>query len=514
MKKLSVLLFLILLAGGFIFAQNQKDALRYSQNFYGGTARGLSMGGAFTALGGDFSSLSYNPAGIAVYRTTELTVTPSFLISNTETNPLPNSALTSVKGLDTEYNFNLNNLGVVASYRSDNDEEWANINFAVGYNQKNNFNRNLVIEGLNTESSLIDYYTDDSQGINPADLWAYRERLAFDAYLLDTIAGSNYQYVNALPNDFPIDLTQRKTLKSEGYMGEYVFSFGANYAHKLFIGATFGIQAVRYEETAYHYEENNTLHQDYYEFSSFTYQEHLITRGTGFNFKFGLIYKPLYWLRIGGAIHTPTFFSLEDDYMTEMTANVHYVDDFGNEPIGPGYQNHDAQPTDVDGNYIGPLLYEYDLTTPMRAMGGIAFVIKKHGLISVDYEHIDYSKARLGAVDYDFHDENSAIQEQLTSTNNIRVGGEFKAGVFSLRGGYARYGNPYSSNSLFSDVMRSAISGGVGINSGKFYIDLAYVYNMYTKTNFLYDVYSDQKVVGADIDYTNSNMYLTFGIRF
>ena len=45
-------------------AQNETDALRYSQNFFGGTARSTAMGGAFGALGGDFSSASLLPAGI------------------------------------------------------------------------------------------------------------------------------------------------------------------------------------------------------------------------------------------------------------------------------------------------------------------------------------------------------------------------------------------------------------------------------------------------------------------
>ena len=44
--------------------------------FYGGTARFMSMGGAFTALGGDISTLSQNPAGIGVFRASEMSVTP------------------------------------------------------------------------------------------------------------------------------------------------------------------------------------------------------------------------------------------------------------------------------------------------------------------------------------------------------------------------------------------------------------------------------------------------------
>ena len=83
MKKI-----LILITGGMlglspVFSQNEIDALRYSQHQYGGTARFRSMAGAFGALGGDFSVLSLNPAGIGIYRKSEFTFTPSFFSQKT-----------------------------------------------------------------------------------------------------------------------------------------------------------------------------------------------------------------------------------------------------------------------------------------------------------------------------------------------------------------------------------------------------------------------------------------------
>ncbi|MBK7668088.1 MAG: hypothetical protein IPJ32_12590 [Sphingobacteriaceae bacterium] len=58
------------------------DALRYSQTGVGGTARFISMGGAFGALGGNTSCLSYNPAGIGIYRKGELNITPGVNFSS------------------------------------------------------------------------------------------------------------------------------------------------------------------------------------------------------------------------------------------------------------------------------------------------------------------------------------------------------------------------------------------------------------------------------------------------
>jgi len=51
MKKSGILLILLLSIYSGAKAQNIDDALRYSQIFYSGSARFMSMGGAFTALG-------------------------------------------------------------------------------------------------------------------------------------------------------------------------------------------------------------------------------------------------------------------------------------------------------------------------------------------------------------------------------------------------------------------------------------------------------------------------------
>src|SRR5438046_2391525 len=77
LNKKNILALIIFVAGN-VSAQSDIDALRYSQNSLAGTARFVSMGGAFSALGGDFSTLSSNPAGIAVYRKSEFSISPSF----------------------------------------------------------------------------------------------------------------------------------------------------------------------------------------------------------------------------------------------------------------------------------------------------------------------------------------------------------------------------------------------------------------------------------------------------
>ncbi len=68
MKRTGLIILIVISISAGVYGQNVDDALRYSQIFYSGTARFNSMGGAFTALGGDISTLSQNPAGIGVFR--------------------------------------------------------------------------------------------------------------------------------------------------------------------------------------------------------------------------------------------------------------------------------------------------------------------------------------------------------------------------------------------------------------------------------------------------------------
>lgn len=492
MKKLINIITSFLLISVTAYSQNAVDALRYSQTFYGGTARAMSMGGAFGALGGDFSCLSYNPAGIAVYRHSEMTITPTFYYNKTNSSFLGNNMS------DYEYNFNFNNLGFVISCKTGEDKTgWVNTNFAFGYNRTNNFHRNIIIEGINQNSSMADYFVNRANGTNYEDLnigeSQFLELLAWETFLIDTIPGETNLYNTALTE---YGQMQRKSITSDGSMGEYVFSLGANYSHKFYLGATLGIQNLRYVENSTHTEidenDNDSI------FNSFSFHQHLKTRGTGFNFKFGAIFRPIDWLRIGAAIHTPTFYDLEDDYHSSIESS------FDN---GDEYNFKSPQ-----GNY------KYELTTPFKAMGSIGFVIYKTALIGIDYEFIDYSIARLRASDYDFIDENTSIGTSYRATNNIRAGFEYRFGPFSMRGGYALYGSPYETSQNAEsqtiggyDFYLVSYSAGFGIRDENFFFDLAYVYSKYGEKYYLYE---HPLLEPANINFNASKILTTFGIRF
>ena len=51
-----------------VISQNDIDAIRYSQTFFGGSSRSKAMAGSFGALGADGSCMAINPAGIGLYK--------------------------------------------------------------------------------------------------------------------------------------------------------------------------------------------------------------------------------------------------------------------------------------------------------------------------------------------------------------------------------------------------------------------------------------------------------------
>lgn len=483
----------ILLVGIFFslvaFSQNASDALRYSQTTLTGTARFSAMGGSFGALGGDFSSLSFNPAGIAVYRKSEFTFTPSVFTQTT------NSTYQNQTTTDDKYNFNFGNLGVVfAGPNPDEGSNWKSFAFGVGFNRLNNFSNNVSITGYNKTGSMLDLFVNEAGTSNHDDLDNFSAGLAYNAYLIEhDKTGAPYYHV--LPN---YGEKQQKNISTTGRIGETVISGGGNYMDKLYIGATLGIERIVYYENSSFRESLDDPNSSYYKFKYYQLNRDVTTGGTGINFKAGLIYRATDWLRLGGAIHTPTFYSLTDSYVYSI-----------NSAFGSGSKDtalwgtHSAK--SPDGSY------NYSLRTPFKAMGSVAFVLGKKGLINVDYEYVDYSSAKLSGDNNAFSDDNSTIRTQYVAANNIRIGAEYRFDPFSLRAGYGLYGNPYKNNGDLFNGARTNYSFGLGYRTNSFYLDAAYVLSFQKEGYYMYD---SNYVPVTEKDMKSSTFLLTAGFRF
>ena len=85
MKRIGIIMSVLGLCGGTACSQSQLDAFKYSQTELNGTARYLGMGGAFGALGGDISAMNTNPAGLAIYKSSEVVTTLSLSSASAKT---------------------------------------------------------------------------------------------------------------------------------------------------------------------------------------------------------------------------------------------------------------------------------------------------------------------------------------------------------------------------------------------------------------------------------------------
>ena len=492
MKKISSLILGLLSVFAVVTAQNVDDALRYSQSFYGGTARFMSMGGAFTALGGDISSLSQNPAGLGVFRSSELTITPQLFQTKTTAGFNGNYS-------DKLYNFNLNQAGIVSNLISNNNENGLiTLNIGYSFNKTNNLNQTILIRGVSNSSSMADYWAAQANGSTKSNLpdnaW-----MANHTWLIDTLSGSGTSYGTVFSNygDNPPSVygqTVQRIISNEGYTGEHAISIGGNYSNKIFFGATFGISTLRYTSHYEHLESTNQALPS--QFQNFTYTDHFEEKGTGYSLKLGVIIKPVEALRIGLAFHSPTWYRINDYAYSDLTSNF------------------------TDGGHyeasIDPLRFNYALATPFRVLSGVAFQIQKFALLSADYEFVDYSTAKFSETGdgYDYSVKNMAIRNSLKSASNVRLGAEFRLNKLYLRTGYGYYGKAFKSGEDNANLDYSSISFGAGFREQNISIDFAYTNFRYSQTYFLYPVDMGIDSAAANLNTIRNMFTLTLGYKF
>ncbi|MCK9424113.1 MAG: hypothetical protein M0Q38_16125 [Bacteroidales bacterium] len=487
MKRKIIIFILICCSVNLIIAQTAEDALRFSRIYYSGTARFNGLSGAFGAVGADFSTLATNPAGIGLYQASEMTFTIAPLTANST------SSYNGTNASADRVNFGLGDFGFVFNIKPNtkgNTGKLKSFNVGFGFNRQNDFNNQLFITGVNSRNSLMQSYVNElnANGTRPdfiREKYPFDIGLAYDANLVvyDSLSGKYFcdaKYGGVIQN---------KTINTYGSMNEIELSFGGNYNDQLYFGLTVGVPIIKYYETS-SYQEFRTK-DTIPNFISLNYRYNLQTQGTGINVKFGLIYRPAAWIRIGASIHTPTWYpNMHDEWFSSMQSNF-----------------TTTQWNSVVYSPIGN--YDYRLTTPFRAMGSVAFILGAYGLVSADYEYVNYSQASFNSSQDSYTDVNNEIKSTYKSWGNIRLGTEWRLGNFRLRGGFAYFSNPYATGSNNSE--RVQVSGGFGYRAKYFFADVTYVWSKMNQDYYLYD----RTMVNPSFNsmYTNT-VYTTIGLRF
>lgn len=516
-----------LLSGGAAFAQGELDAYRYSQTDLNGTARYLSMGGAFGALGGDISAMSSNPAGLGIYRSSEVVTTLSLSSIKTKSD---------WKGSKVDANktkFNFDNIAYVGYFPTGNDEGLVGWNVGFSYNRIKNFNRNYRLSGFQ-DYSLADYaaakasYVDtDKNGdwfgvaendmppfnqINSESNLAYNNlggvwlpALAYQSGMIgankkdanddmyhSTFAewdeANNTWYPDSRPDFSDLEVNER------GAIDQYDFSFATNISNLVFLGATVSVTDLNYRMSSryteeFDYTDGTTDH--------IFWDNELKTDGTGYSFNLGAIVRPSDYLRLGVAYNSPVWYKLTDTYFgSAETVNGNF---------DPAKANG-ATPSN-------PNPYtEYRLRTADKWIFSVAGIIGQTALISLDYELGNYKYMKLSDWDgYEFEDLNKKlIQKDFGLAHTIKLGAEVKVTPqFAVRAGANWRMSPMKKEfrdgafEVFPagtvahytlDKGTTSYSVGLGYRfTPNFYMDLACVYRQYKE-----DAYTFSKVIVED----------------
>lgn len=528
MKHVSLLLLTAALTFGAAQAQNEMDAYRYSKNDLTGTARSVSMGGAFGALGGDISGVSINPAGIGVYQTSEIVTTLNFQNSKVQTE------MNAGKVDESKFKVNFDNLAFVSVFPIFDNDVVRSINIGFSYNRLKNFDRkyNAVGNMSSTEYDMAAYMAQRAnyigkpssaialgdEGNDWRDIWRNQDWLsvlAFNGHLIGE--GQNGAYVPSLP----VATYSDPYVEEKGSMSTYDFNVGTTFSDIISVGATLSLTDINYRLYSSYIEGYGDNDRN---LRKFDLQNWMRTDGTGWQVTAGVIVKPIQELRIGVAYHSPTWYNMTDYFAADL--NLDY-NNGTNEFVSSFYNPATDSSEDA--------IYDYKMRTPDKWTLSLAGVIGGKAIISADYELTNYANNmklfddRGNALATGTGDPNAYIKNDFRNASTVRIGAEYRiTDQFSARVGYSWMQSPFKNEVIdfpgdhevvtdsraatqyVLDGTTNYFTYGMGYRfSRHFYTDIAFV--MKSQKDDLY------AFTGADKTTFKTNNFqglLTLGYRF
>ncbi len=366
------------------FSQSAMDGFRFSQPDIKGTARFMGMGGAFGALGADLTTFSYNPAGIGVYRSSDIGFTLNLDCQSSS------ATADGLKTNDTSTKFLLNNIGGVATFRL-NNSVMPNFNIGFTYNKSVSFNsttrgtipqlRNSITNYMAGVANSNELTVGDVESTNTFDPY-YPNDGGISAPWIDVLGYDSYFITPTGDPDYPTWEGQFGEGTSgqgqfneiiEGAVNEYNIALGGNFANIVYWGMDFGIVNLDYSLYSRWGEKMQNAYIDTGSgvvkrmSSNIALDNNYWASGNGFNYKLGVIVKPIQELRLGFAFHTPTWYSITENYY----AQTGFVYDDVTRVTSA------QTPTGDNG---------YNFRTPWRFIASVAGVIGGRFIISADYD--------------------------------------------------------------------------------------------------------------------------------
>jgi len=497
MKNISLII-LLLLQVSLVKAQNITDAVRYSSDNLDGTARFISMGGAFGALGGDLSAIKLNPASSSVFLTNQAALTLNLAAYKNETDYMEGHNSYRNNDLD------LSQAGMVFVYNNQNENATVSrLSFGITYDRINNFRNRYKAVGRSNET-VSDMFLSFAQGV-PLDLFTPRSGeglsglydylgyanegfnnnrlqtayLGYEGYLFDAEdpddMGNTSYTSNVSGNTFDHFYENYE----KGTNGKVSFNGGIAFQDRFYLGLNLNSHIIDFRQNTFINESipGSSLIQE------INFGNYLDTRGSGFSMQIGGIARVGNMVRVGLSYESPTWFRISEE--TNQILRT-YHSEFGEVIVNPRVTN------------IYP---SYSLRTPGRVNASVATIFGVSGLLSFDYSYKDFSNTKFTSSG--FGSANREISDRLRAVSTFRAGGEYRIKNFSVRGGFRYEESPYKDNSIGN---LRGYSAGLGYNFGGFQIDLAYDWH---KRNYNNDLLNTGFSNRAAVKNTMSNYVLT-----
>ncbi|MFQ3341017.1 MAG: hypothetical protein ACI9TK_000672 [Flavobacteriaceae bacterium] len=462
------LLFGILLITQNTVAQNINDISRFLSTDLNGSARHTSMAGAFGALGGDLTSISYNPASSSVFLNSE------FGASINYKNKRTNGTYFGTSEIRENDAISLDHFGAVFVFNNNNIESpWSRISLGINFHKIVTYDQNAFLGG-NSSNGIDKYFEYYAEGLAFENLPVYEGEsvsgiyrtlgeengfaaqqafLGYQSYIINPFSfedGNTQYYSNVDYNQ----VNHQLTLKNEGWHRKTSFNFSGLYKNKLHVGINLNSHNLNYISNQKFFETDQALNSNTY---NINFKNNLTSLGKGFSTQIGGILR-LNNIRLGATYDSPQWLTIRDE--TSQSINAFHFEDGStvNELIDPNITN----------------IYEfYKLKIPSKTTLSFAYVFGNKGVVSVDYSSQNAGNTMLNdeyGSDY-LNTISSKVDSEFGSINSIKIGGEYRLKDISLRAGLLSRNTAYK-NSTADDL---ALTLGLGIDFGASNLSLSLV---------------------------------------
>lgn len=492
------------------FGQTPDDAIRQSYQIQQGTARNMAVGGAAGSLGGDITAAYVNPAGLGFYKTGEVVGSLGFNAIGT------NFYYRTDNLKDSKNALTYGPIGLVYGWQNAYNPR-KSAAFSISVNKVASFNSVTHYKGLNNVSSWSEQYLEElarnRAGLVSAENdYRFGSSLAYRTYLIDSVNTNGQLSGYRSLVDIASGVNQENNVVTRGGISEINIGLASNNNDKFYIGGSIGVPIYSYTRDQT-YTETDASGKTNNDFAFFRYNETYTSKGIGVNLRVGAIYKPVDKVRLGLALHSPTFANMTDQIRSSITTNTE------------GYYAGDLTATSDQLNNGQPGQYRYNMTTPWKAIlsgtyifNEVSDVRRQKGFITADAEYVrqqgtQYTIIEGGTTEDDayYKTVNSAIDARYKGTFNFRLGGEVKFTNWMVRAGAAHYGNPYQGNDLKSN--RTLLSTGLGYRNQGMFVDIAFIHSIVNDTSVPYYL-ADVTNTFATGKNRKENVMLTVGVKF